>query len=273
MQWVEAAKQILYGQSIEDKLIPIPNFESTPLTLVEFPELPGRNKRLEFSLERTKFPGVGALVHDEKKALAFHFFANHELLALEMMAAALLVYPHDTELMVRFKKDLIATMRDEQKHMKLYIIRMKELGIEFGDFPLNDFFWRQTPTLKTPERFYALMALTFESANLDFASYYEEIFNELGDIKSAQTMKIVLEDEIAHVARGAKWLTQTGADDLWQFYMDNLPPLLTPCRARGVAYKPELRLRSGLSPEFVDKLTNYEDDYRITKRRSWKATE
>src|SRR5690606_8502757 len=115
MQWEEAAKQILLGQSIEDKLIPIPNFEVGAQNLIEFPNLPGRDKRLQFSSERTKFPGAGSLIHDEKKGLAFHFFANHELLALEMMAAALLVYPHDTEEMVRFKKDLIATMRDEQK--------------------------------------------------------------------------------------------------------------------------------------------------------------
>src|SRR5690606_2802985 len=124
----------------------------------------------KFSTERVKFPGLGSLVLDEKKAVAFHFFANHELLALEMMAAALLVYPHDTEALRRFKKDLIQTMRDEQKHLKLYLHRMGDFGVEFGDYPLNDYFWRQTPTLKTPERFYALMALTFESANLDFAS-------------------------------------------------------------------------------------------------------
>lgn len=273
MLWIEVANQILNGKTIEDKLLAIPNFEENgDFKIQTFPKLPGRDKRLAFSDNRTKFPSAGALVNDDKKALAFHFFANHELLALEMMAAALLVYPHDTADGVRFKKDLIVTMRDEQKHMKLYIHRMKELGVEFGDYPLNDFFWRQTPTLTTPQRFYALMALTFESANLDFASYYAEIFHELGDEKSAQTMNIVLEDEIAHVARGARWLERTGGDDLWQFFIDNLPPLLTPCRAKGILFKPELRLRCGLSSDFVEKLSNYQDDYRITQRRTWKAT-
>lgn len=273
MQWVKVASQILHGQSIEDKLCVIPNFEDGDFSLQTFPKLPGRNDRLKFSMERTKFPSAGGLIHDDKKALAFHFFANHELLALEMMAAALLVYPHDTPELVRFKKDLIITMRDEQKHLKLYIHRMQELGVGFGDFPLNDFFWKQTPTLKTPEKFYALMALTFESANLDFASYYADIFRDLGDEKSASTMDIVLEDEIAHVARGARWLERAGAKDLWQFYLDNLPPLLTPCRAKGTFFKPELRLRSGLSADFVEKLENYQDEYRITQRRTWKATE
>ena len=240
--WIDSAEQILYGKSLEDKLCAIESFESIDFKLHQYPKLPGRDKRLQFSEKKQKFPGKGSLIEDEKKAIAFHFFANHELLALEMMAAALLVYPHDSEEGVRFKKDLIATMKDEQKHMRLYIIRMKELGIEFGDFPLNDFFWRQTPNLKTPEQFYALMALTFESANLDFASYYAEVFREMGDEKSVQTMNIVLEDEIVHVARGARWMDRVnGGKDLWSFYMDNLPPLLTPCRAKGILYKPELR--------------------------------
>tara|TARA_R110000868_G_scaffold86182_5_gene241729 strand:+ start:875 stop:1702 length:828 start_codon:yes stop_codon:yes gene_type:complete len=271
--WIDSAEQILYGKSLEDKLCAIESFESIDFKLHQYPKLPGRDKRLQFSEKKQKFPGKGSLIEDEKKAIAFHFFANHELLALEMMAAALLVYPHDSEEGVRFKKDLIATMKDEQKHMRLYIIRMKELGIEFGDFPLNDFFWRQTPNLKTPEQFYALMALTFESANLDFASYYAEVFREMGDEKSVQTMNIVLEDEIVHVARGARWMDRVnGGKDLWSFYMDNLPPLLTPCRAKGILYKPELRLRCGLSDDFVEKLSNYQDDYRITQRKTWKAT-
>ncbi len=270
MNWVEAAKQILFGKTIVDKLCPIPTFEAISFELLQFPTLPGRSEQLKFSRERQKFPGQGSLIHAEKKALAFHFFANHELLALEMMAAALLVYPHDSVEGVRFKKDLIATMRDEQKHLKLYIVRMRELGIEFGDFPLNDFFWRQTPVLTTPARFYALMALTFESANLDFASYYAEVFRELGDEQSARTMDIVLEDEIAHVARGARWLERAdGGNDLWNFYLANLPGLLTPCRAKGILYKPQLRQRCGLSPDFIAKLSAYEDDYRVTKRKTW----
>lgn len=270
MNWIESAQQILYGTNINDKLCSISNFENGELNLHHYPLLPGRSKNIAFSSKKAKFPGKGSLAHDEKKAIAFHFFANHELLALEMMAAALLVYPHDTEEGMRLKKDLIVTMRDEQKHLKLYIVRMKELGIEFGDYPLNDFFWRQTPNLKTPAQFYALMALTFESANLDFCSYYAEVFTELGDQKSADTMNIVLEDEIAHVARGARWLERASStDNLWDFYMENLPPLLTPCRAKGILYKPELRQRCGLSVNFVEMLSNYQDDYRITQRKTW----
>jgi len=63
--------------------------------------------------------------------------------AIEMMAAAILIYPHSTEEDVRFKKGIVTALKDEQKHLSLYIKRMNELGYEFGDFPLNDFFWRQ----------------------------------------------------------------------------------------------------------------------------------
>ena len=77
---------------------------------------------------------------------------------------------------------------------------------EFGQFPLNDFFWRQMPKLKTPAQYTAVMAMTFEAANLDFAQYYSKIFRSFGDHKTADILDIVLEDEISHVAFGAHWM-------------------------------------------------------------------
>src|SRR5690606_37167787 len=141
----------------------------------------------------------------DKKAVALNSFANHELLAIEMMASALLIYPHKTEDDLRFKKGVLVALKDEQKHLSLYIKRLQSLGYEFGDFPLNDFFWRQMEKLKTPAQYLAVMSLTFEAANLDFAQFYSRIFQEQGDLETARILQTVLEDEIAHVALGAHW--------------------------------------------------------------------
>lgn len=140
MSLEDAVRQVLFGSHLEDKLlnldgVEIPaNLDWNPLTNIESP---GRSTALGFSAKQIKFPRVSSFHLDEKRALALHFFANHELLAIEMMAAAILMFPNQGN---RFVKGLLSTIKDEQKHFSLYCRRMKKLGVEFGDYPLNDFF-------------------------------------------------------------------------------------------------------------------------------------
>ncbi|MEX1099472.1 MAG: DUF455 family protein, partial [Bacteriovoracaceae bacterium] len=203
---------------------------------------------------------------------ALHSFANHELLAVEMMAAALLIYPHHTEELRRFKRGLFKALKDEQKHFKLYVARLNEIGWEFGDFPLNDFFWRQMSKLKTPSQFCAVMSLTFEAANLDFAHFYEKVFLELGDLKTASVLKVVYEDEIGHVQLGGRYLELWRQDkSFWSYYNENLPWPLTPARSKGKLFVEEARRRARLDQNFIDKIKNYQDDFKITRRKEWKS--
>lgn len=271
MHYHEFAKTLLLGTTLEEKLYSEKNIEYNNLNLdFEMPKEPGRIDRYKFNNDPVKFPKRTSFHLDEKRAMAIHFFANHELLAIEMMAAALLFYPVKNDSDILFKKGLVKTIQDEQKHLKLYLSRMKDLGLEFGEFPLNDFFWKQIHELDTPTKFYATMALTFESANLDFAQYYEECFREVEDFKSAQIMKIVFEDEISHVALGAHWLNQWKKDkNLWEYYKENLPGLMTPARAKGIHFNRESRIKSGLDENFVSSLENYYDDFGITNRKNW----
>jgi hypothetical protein len=45
---------------------------------------------------------------------------------------------------------------------------------------------------------------------------------------------------------------------------------LTPARAKGANYLPETRLAAGLEPQWVEKLGEFQDDFRITNRKAWK---
>jgi uncharacterized ferritin-like protein (DUF455 family) len=272
MHYKEWAHKLLMGSEIEDKLFHEKNLEvgfTDQYSHFELPRNPGRALKLQFDNKQTKFPKRGSFHQDDRRALALHFFANHELLAIEMMAAALLRYPDVTEEDQLVKKGLIKTIADEQKHLSLYLTRMSHLGLKLGDFPLNDFFWKQLEQLKTPANFYALMALTFESANLDFAIYYEMCFSEVEDFESAKIMKIVFEDEISHVALGAKWLNQwRGEKQLWEYFFENLPFPITPARSKGMNFNRESRIRAGLTDDFIDTLENYRDPFGITNRRN-----
>ena len=76
-----------------------------------------------------------------------HFFANHELMAAELMALALLKFP-DTP--ARFRRGVARTLRDEQEHLRLYMERMSASGVAFGRIPVSDFFWRAISPMPTP---------------------------------------------------------------------------------------------------------------------------
>jgi uncharacterized ferritin-like protein (DUF455 family) len=271
MHYRDFARQVLEGASLEDKLLSSKDLEITEhLEHYELPQNPGRSKKLEFNNEQVKFPRSASFHLEEKRGLALHFFANHELLAIEMMAAALLIYPDTNKEIVQMKKGLVKTIQDEQKHLKMYIARMKEFGIEMGDFPLNDFFWRSMDKLTTPTHFYSAMAMTFEAANLDFAQFYEEGFRAVEDFKTADIMKVVLEDEISHVALGVHWLNQWRGDkDLWNYYKTHLPGVMTPARAKGIHFDKGIRTRTGLDQEFITKLDEFRDEFKVTNRKNW----
>lgn len=271
MHYREYARILLEGASLEDKLISLKNIDYTEsVASYELPENPGRSNTLRFDNQQVKFPRNTSFHLEEKRGLALHFFANHELLAIEMMAAALLIYPDTNKDMIQMKKGLIKTIQDEQKHLKMYLARMKEFGIEMGDFPLNDFFWRSMEKLTTPTHFYSAMAMTFEAANLDFAQFYEEGFRAVEDFKTADIMRVVVEDEISHVALGAHWLNQWRGDkDLWNYYKTHLPGVMTPARAKGIHFDKEIRLRAGLDPEFITKLDEFRDEFKVTNRKNW----
>ncbi len=263
----EFARKILSGETLEDKLLSH-SFEWDKWQPHDLPNSPGRTGRLAFSEEKLKFPKMARLNENDKKALALHSFANHELLAIEMMAAAILIYPHVTEDDVRFKKGILTALKDEQKHLSLYIKRINELGYEFGDFPLNDFFWRQMAKLKSPAQYTAVMALTFEAANLDFAQYYSKIFRDFGDEVTANIMDEVLADEITHVAFGAHWMKKWRADkDIWDYYRSSLPFPMTPARSKGFGYDSVIHGKAMNDESFIDQLSAYDDDFLITKRK------
>lgn len=268
MEW---ARHLLFSTDLKAKLTPLPL--TTPMgewRPFELPISPGRTGKLSFSDDKLKFPKQHNFHQELARAQAIHSFANHELLAIEMMAAALVFYPHDEKDpdSVRLKRGIMSALLDEQKHLALYVKRIQELGHDFGEFPLNDFFWRQMDKLPTMATFLSLMALTFESANLDFSLFYEGVFREVGDTATADVLKIVYEDELTHVALGAHWLGKwRGNKTLWDYYRETLPFPITPARSRGLIFRPETRLAAGLPQEWIDELAAFVDPFKVTQRR------
>jgi len=202
---------------------------------------------------REKLPAFHEHRHPDKRAICLHRFAGHELLAVEIMAHALLAFPNAPK---HFRKGVASTLREEQEHVRLYSARMEALGLKFGDLPLYRHFWAQVPHLTCPIRYVSVMSLTFEMANLDFAPMYGNSFARAGDKLSAALMQRILEDEVSHVAFGINWLKKLKKQEAstWETWVEHLPPLITPTRAKGFLLHEEPRRKAGIPEDWIGKL-------------------
>lgn len=262
MELVDFAEQILFGESLADKLItPVKFTDERSLQGVRLPSLPGRPAHLRFSdavsedvvSSRQVFPRLHELDDPCARGAAMHFFASHELLALELMALVLIKFPEAPK---AFRRGLAQTMRDEQRHLQLYLDHMKGLGVEFGSIPLGGYFWKSLSGVSSVLDFVTQMSLTFEQANLDFALFFAKRFQELGDVQSAQVMNEVYEDEIRHVRHGLMWFREWKPAETsdWDFFSERLEFPLSPSRAKGMSFSVEARQRCGFEPDFIERL-------------------
>lgn len=256
MQSPPWAEILLFGTTLEAKLLPPPPGEdvlSTPM-LAGPPDAPGRPVGLGFREgERVAFPGRHEVAVPEARGRILHFFANHELLALELMALALLRFPEAPR---AWRAGLVGVIVEEQQHLAAYLGRMEGTGVAFGDLPVNRYFWSALAGASSPLAFTAGLALTFEQANLDHAGWWARAFREAGDVDTAGVLDKVLADEIGHVRHGVRWFDRwrDPARSRWDAWADALPAPLTPVRGKGPGFSRAARLDAGLDPDTIERL-------------------
>ena len=260
MELREFAEQVLFATSLEEKLRdPGEVTDERPGSALVTPESPGRPPELQFKVTgsaRDQFPGARELENEKNRGRLLHFFANHELLATELMALVLLRFP---DAPAAFRKGVFRTLKDEQEHTRLYLARMKACGIGFGELPVSGYFWRTVSTMESPVDYVSSLCLTFEQANLDFARHYGGLFGQAGDADSAKLLDRIYHDEIGHVAYGLKWFRRwkNPAESDWDAFCRVLKFPLSPQRAKGFSLNVAGRLAAGLDADFIAQLDVY----------------
>lgn len=258
MELRELAERVLFATTLEEKLqCPTVVTDEQPGAALAAPAMPGRPTELNFKTtgvgDKSEFPGLHRLDNERERGRLLHFFANHELLATELMALVLLRFP---DAPAAFRRGVLQTLRDEQEHTRLYLTRMKACGIAFGELPVSGYFWRAVSGMGSPMDYVAGLSLTFEQANLDFARHFARGFAAAGDAETAQLLDQIYRDEIAHVAYGLKWFRrwkEPGQTD-WDAFCRQLKFPLSPQRAKGVSLNVEGRRAAGLDAQFIAEL-------------------
>jgi uncharacterized ferritin-like protein (DUF455 family) len=151
LQLQDFAKRVLFGTTIEEKLdFPRDEIVDTDRgEAINTPQSLSRPKHLSLRSgdERAAHPRPSQLIDERERGRLLHFFGNHELLATELMALALLKFPEAPK---SFRMGLLETLKEEQIHTRIYMHRMKQCGIEFGELPLSDYFWKSVSSMEDP---------------------------------------------------------------------------------------------------------------------------
>lgn len=262
MELREFAERALLSDSLDSKLAaPEFPFSDDQPGAANRIDTPGRPATLQFAPRRTSpnMPHGDALHDPERRAVAHHIMANHELQALEVMAMVLLAFPQAP---AAFRLGLAEIMVDEQRHTRMHIRRCHDLGLEFGDLPVNSWIWQKAQSFRTELEYVAGLPLVFEGANLDHSVEFEQAFLKARDTRSAAVMRTIHNDEIRHVRFGMEWLRSWKDPNQtdWEAWTAALHWPLRPSRARGTLFQQEARSAAGLSDEFIQQLLNCSDE-------------
>lgn len=263
MNVVDYAERILFGSSLAEKLTPPEvgaEFWKTPTSNSNrgfFDDRPAREKAASarIAVESSGLSFLKQLESESARAALVHSFANHELQAIELMALALIRF-QDAPL--AFRKGVLATLVDEQRHFGFYLKRIRELGSDWGDFETSFYFWDTLLKMRSPLEYVTAMGLTFEQANLDFAGAYAKKFRALGDIETAAILETVLDDEKKHVKHGLhwfrEWISPEDSENEFEAHRKYLIKPVTLVRAKGLEFSRRIREEVGLGQEYIDQL-------------------
>jgi uncharacterized ferritin-like protein (DUF455 family) len=144
----------------------------------------------------------------------------------------------------------------------MHVQRCSELGLRFGDLPVNSWIWQKAQQFESVLEYCCGLPLVFEGANLDHTVEFEHYFRDAGDRRSAAIMRAIHRDEIDHVRFGIDWLRTFKPPEVDDFaaWVAGLHWPLRPSTARGAEFQREARLDAGLTPEFVQQLLQWTDD-------------
>ncbi len=168
------------------------------------PDRPARPARPELRPPRD-MPRRRNAGSDAGRIALLHALAHIELNAIDLAWDLVARFP-DPDRPRAFADDWVAVAAEEAKHFGLLSDRLAALGVAYGDLPAHDGLWEAAQATRGDllARL-AVVPLVLEARGLDVTPDMITRLDRYGDAESARALQVIYEDEIAHVAAGARW--------------------------------------------------------------------
>ena len=144
--------------------------------------------------------GLGSL---EGRIALLHAVAHIEFNAINLAWDAVYRF---RDLPERYYADWVMVADDEARHYGMLAARLAQFGHAYGDFAAHDGLWEMARKTEVSclERM-ALVPRVLEARGLDVTPGMVARLESVGDRESADVLKIILAEEVAHVAAGSCW--------------------------------------------------------------------
>ena len=177
----------------------------------------GKLQREKFELKRIEIPGRPKnppLISPSKlkqrklgselgRATLIHAITHIEFNAINLALDAVYRF---RDMPDNYYTDWLQVAYEESTHFSLLLKRLQDLGYQYGDFPAHNGLWEMV--LKTDHDVMIRMALVprvLEARGLDVTPAMMDKLQKVGDTQTVDALKIILRDEIGHVAIGSRW--------------------------------------------------------------------
>ena len=166
------------------------------------PGLPAWPADLEL-LPPNRMPRRGAGGSQPKAIALWHSLAHIEFVAIDL--ALDMAGRFGAEMGRPFVDDFLSVVADEAMHFALIDRKLRGLGSRYGALPAHDGLWEAAlNTRHDVAARLAVVPMVLEARGLDVSPGIRDRVLRQGDLRGAQILQRILDDEIRHVAVGAK---------------------------------------------------------------------
>lgn len=105
-----------------------------------------------------------------------------------------------------YYSDWLSVAFDEARHFQLLQARLRAMGSAYGDLPAHNGLWEMAE--KTADSCLVRMALVprvLEARGLDVTPGMIERLEGAGDHETVRALRVILDEEVRHVAIGTRW--------------------------------------------------------------------
>jgi len=166
-----------------------------------------------------------------------------------------------------FYSDWLQVAAEEAYHFSLLSHRLETMGYYYGELPAHNGLWEMT--VNTDHDVLVRMALVprvLEARGLDVTPGIIQRLQHVDDNESIAILKIILADEIGHVAIGSRWFhyccTQREIEPIATFKALLLEYMGTPVRS---PLHTKARLQAGFTQQELDELLAMEQEWIISQ--------